>query len=132
MRSTKINKCEEKYLLFPLLSLLCSDDRARNAALLLLFSEHPSSPSSIMSKGLAVVLAELNYECLEVHYPRLRLIEAGYTVQVAGPKAGETYTSKEGIMKFTNVPFPCSSCRKDLISAKITLRIVQSQLQFLF
>ncbi len=52
--------------------------------------------STIMSKGLAVVLAESNYECLEVHYPRLRLIEAGYTVQVAGPKAGETYTSKEG------------------------------------
>jgi hypothetical protein len=48
------------------------------------------------TKGIAVVLTELNYECLEVHYPRLRLIEAGYTVYVAGPKAGETYTSKEG------------------------------------
>jgi hypothetical protein len=35
-----------------------------------------------MSKGLAVVLTENSYECLELHYPRLRLIEAGYTVQV--------------------------------------------------
>jgi len=49
-----------------------------------------------MSQGLAVVLADDNYECLEIHYPRLRLLEAGYQVQVAGQKANETYKSKEG------------------------------------
>jgi len=48
------------------------------------------------SRGLAVVLAEKDYECLELHYPRLRLVEAGYTVQVAGPTSNHTYTSKEG------------------------------------
>lgn len=29
-----------------------------------------------------MVLAEDNYECLELHYPRLRLVEAGYNVLV--------------------------------------------------
>lgn len=33
---------------------------------------------------VAVVFAEEMYECLELHYPRLRLIEAGYTVHVVG------------------------------------------------
>jgi len=46
------------------------------------------------TKGLAIVLAEDNYEDLELHYPRLRLKEAGYDVQVVGPKKGHTYTSK--------------------------------------
>lgn len=48
------------------------------------------------SKPLAVVLAENIYENLELHYPRLRLLEAGFEVKIAAPKAGETYTSKEG------------------------------------
>ena len=48
------------------------------------------------TKGLAVVLAESIYENLELHYPRLRLIEAGYDVKVVAPIKGETYTSKEG------------------------------------
>jgi protease I len=47
------------------------------------------------SKGLAIVLAENYYENLELHYPRLRLQEAGYDVRVAGPKKGESYQSKE-------------------------------------
>ena len=51
---------------------------------------------SAPSKGLAVVYAENIYENLELHYPRLRLIEAGYEVRVVAPKKGETYTSKEG------------------------------------
>jgi len=34
------------------------------------------------TKGLAVVLVEDTYEDLEFHYPRLRLIEEGYDVQV--------------------------------------------------
>jgi len=48
------------------------------------------------SKGLAIVLAENIYENLELHYPRLRLEEAGYEVRVAGPAKGATYGSKEG------------------------------------
>ena len=47
-------------------------------------------------KGLAVVLAEDHYEDLELQYPRLRLQEAGFDVQVAGPEEGGTYTSKHG------------------------------------
>ncbi len=46
--------------------------------------------------GLAVVLAEDLYEDLELHYPRLRLKEAGFEVKVAGPEAGKSYTSKHG------------------------------------
>lgn len=56
-------------------------------------------------KPLAVVLAENIYENLELHYPRLRLIEAGYDVLVAAPKKGETYTSKEGYPVKADVDF---------------------------
>jgi protease I len=48
------------------------------------------------SRGLAVVLADNIYENLELHYPRLRLIEAGYEVKVAGHKKETTFESKEG------------------------------------
>jgi protease I len=48
------------------------------------------------TKDLAVVLAENIYENLELHYPLLRLIEAGYDVKVVGPEKGATYGSKEG------------------------------------
>ena len=55
-------------------------------------------------KKLAVVFAEDNYECLELHYPRLRLIEAGYDVHVVGPtdRVGATYKSKEGYWAVTH------------------------------
>ncbi len=56
-------------------------------------------------KGLAIVLAENIYENLELHYPRLRLIEAGYDVKVVGPKKGETYGSKEGYPAVTDAAF---------------------------
>eukprot|EP00760_Papus_ankaliazontas_P011701 PhM_4_TR14979/c0_g1_i1/m.2552/K05520/pfpI; protease I len=49
-----------------------------------------------MSRGLAIVFAEEYYECLELHYPRLRLLEAGYDVKVVGPQKDVTYKSKEG------------------------------------
>lgn len=49
-----------------------------------------------MSKGVAIVFAEDMYETLELHYPRLRLLEAGYEVRVVGPVKGATYKSKEG------------------------------------
>ncbi|GMW00357.1 MAG: glutamine amidotransferase [Candidatus Hydrogenedentota bacterium] len=58
-----------------------------------------------ISKGLAVVLAENIYENLELHYPRLRLIEAGYDVKVAAPKKGETYGSKEGYPAVSDCTF---------------------------
>lgn len=57
------------------------------------------------TKGLAVVLAENVYENLELHYPRLRLIEAGYDVKVVGPRKGETYGSKEGYPAVTDATF---------------------------
>ncbi len=58
-----------------------------------------------MSKGLAVVLAENIYENLELHYPRLRLEEAGYEVKVVAPKKGETYGSKEGYPAVSDAAF---------------------------
>lgn len=36
------------------------------------------------------------YEDLELWYPKLRLVEAGAHVTVAGPKAGKTYAGKNG------------------------------------
>jgi protease I len=42
------------------------------------------------------ILLEKIYEDLELQYPRLRLKEAGHTVDVVGPKAGETYVGKHG------------------------------------
>ena len=41
------------------------------------------------------------YEDLELWYPKLRLIEAGADVVVAGPEAGKTYAGKHG--------YPCTS-----------------------
>jgi len=42
------------------------------------------------------VLAEDHYENLELWYPVLRFREAGAQVTIVGPKAGESYKSKEG------------------------------------
>ncbi|HJZ93497.1 MAG TPA: type 1 glutamine amidotransferase domain-containing protein [Gemmataceae bacterium] len=42
------------------------------------------------------VLVEQQYQELEVWYPCYRLKEAGATVTMVGPKAGETYPSKLG------------------------------------
>src|SRR6202044_2201412 len=42
------------------------------------------------------ILVEKIYEDLELQYPRLRLKEAGHTVEIIGPKAGETYLGKWG------------------------------------
>ncbi len=41
------------------------------------------------------------YEDLEVWYPKLRMIEAGAEVVLAGPEAGVTYVGKNG--------YPCNS-----------------------
>lgn len=42
------------------------------------------------------ILVEKMYEDLELHYPRLRLIEEGAEVHVVGPKKGAVYASKHG------------------------------------
>ncbi len=42
------------------------------------------------------ILVEKIYEDLELQYPRLRLKEAGHTVDIVGPKAGEAYVGKHG------------------------------------
>jgi protease I len=42
-----------------------------------------------------------DYEDLELWYPRLRLLEAGYGAVVAGPEAGAKYVGKNG--------YPCTA-----------------------
>ena len=42
------------------------------------------------------ILVENKYEDLELQYPRLRLKEAGHTVEMIGTRAGETYIGKWG------------------------------------
>ncbi|MCC6696664.1 MAG: type 1 glutamine amidotransferase [Candidatus Hydrogenedentes bacterium] len=70
------------------------------------------------SKGLAVVLAENMYENLELHYPKLRLEEAGYDVKVVGPQKGATYTSKEGY------PVMADSTFADIDPAQVRVLVV--------
>lgn len=48
-----------------------------------------------MQKPVAIFVEQI-YEDMELQYPRFRLIEAGYKVQVVGPKAGEVYKGKHG------------------------------------
>ncbi len=53
-----------------------------------------------MSKRI-LIFVEDHYEDLELWYPKLRLIDAGYHVTVAGPKTGQKYVGKNG--------YPCVS-----------------------
>ena len=48
-----------------------------------------------------LMFVDLVYEDLELWYPKLRLIEEGAEVVVAGPEAGKIYTGKNG--------YPCKS-----------------------
>jgi len=48
------------------------------------------------TKGLAVVLVDDVFEDLELHYPRLRLKEAGYDVYVVGPQKDKQHAAKHG------------------------------------
>jgi len=57
------------------------------------------------TKGLAVVLVDDTYEELELHYPRLRLKEAGFDVQIVGQKKGNNYTSKHGYWATSTLTF---------------------------
>ncbi len=51
-------------------------------------------------KSVLIFIADA-YEDMELMYPKYRLQEAGYSVVVAGQKAGQFYTGKHG--------YPCSS-----------------------
>ena len=52
-------------------------------------------------KGKFLFFVDNIYEDLELWYPKIRLIEAGAEVIVAGPKAGTLYAGKHG--------YPCTS-----------------------
>lgn len=54
----------------------------------------------LSGKRVLVLVGEI-YEDLELWYPKLRLIEAGAEVVVAGPEAGKVYAGKNG--------YPCQS-----------------------
>src|SRR5712671_4312699 len=55
----------------------------------------PSAESDVHMAKIAILVEKI-YEDLELQYPRLRLKEAGHTVEIIGPKAGETYVGKHG------------------------------------
>lgn len=59
----------------------------------------PSTPSLLGSHFL--IFVEDHYEDLELWYPKLRLVEEGARVTVAGPTAGHRYVGKNG--------YPCVS-----------------------
>lgn len=54
-----------------------------------------STKQPLLDKRFLLFVDDL-YEDLELWYPRLRLIEAGAHVTVAGPKMGEKYKGKHG------------------------------------
>jgi len=64
------------------------------------------------------ILVEKIYEDLELQYPRLRLKEAGHTVDVIGPKAGETYVGKHGY------PQKSEKAAKDVKAADYDLVVI--------
>jgi len=53
------------------------------------------SSAPLKDKRFLMFVADV-YEDLELWYPKLRLIEAGAEVVVAGPRAGKEYTGKNG------------------------------------
>jgi protease I len=56
--------------------------------------------AALKGKRILIFVGDI-YEDLELWYPKLRLIEAGATVVVAGPEAGVVYAGKNG--------YPCTS-----------------------
>lgn len=60
----------------------------------------PLSVLPLSGKRILVLVGDI-YEDLELWYPKLRLIEAGAEVIVAGPEAGKVYAGKNG--------YPCAS-----------------------
>ena len=49
-------------------------------------------------KKRIAVLVEREYEDMELWYPYLRLVEAGYEVSIVGPEVNKEYPSKHGYM----------------------------------
>ena len=43
-----------------------------------------------------IILVENGFEDIELLYPYYRLLEAGYEVEVVGPRVNETYSGKKG------------------------------------
>src|SRR3954468_24304687 len=75
---------------------------------------------AVTGLGMAkvAILVEKIYEDLELQYPRLRLKEAGHTVDVIGPKAGETYVGKHGY------PQKSEKAAKDVKAADYDLIVI--------
>ncbi len=72
-------------------------DRAQPVA-----ANAPLAADSVLPTGRRIVIfVDEIYEDLELWYPKLRLIEAGFQVVVAGPQAGHIYHGKHG--------YPCRS-----------------------
>jgi protease I len=59
-----------------------------------------ATDSPLADKRILIFVGDV-YEDLELWYPKLRLIEAGAAVTVAGPEAGAIYAGKNG--------YPCLS-----------------------
>ena len=59
------------------------------------------STATPLAKQRIVMFVDDIYEDLELWYPKLRLVEAGAHVTVAGPESGKTYAGKHG--------YPCQS-----------------------
>lgn len=59
-----------------------------------------SQPQPLAGRRIVMLVGDV-YEDLELWYPKLRLIEAGAEVVVAGPEAQTRYTGKHG--------YPCDS-----------------------
>jgi len=59
-----------------------------------------SSDQPLAGQRILIFAGDI-YEDLELWYPKLRMIEAGAEVVVAGPEAGKTYDGKNG--------YPCAS-----------------------
>ena len=59
------------------------------------------STATPLAKQRILMFVDDIYEDLELWYPKLRLVEAGAEVTVAGPEAGKTYAGKHG--------YPCQS-----------------------
>lgn len=53
-------------------------------------------------KQIAILVADF-YDDLEFHYPRIRLIEEGFTVHIIGDQKGQSYKSKHGMLAKTDV-----------------------------
>jgi protease I len=60
------------------------------------FSQSVEAIMSELQGKRAAVLVEQQYQELEIWYPVYRLREAGCTVTLVGPEAGQTYPSKLG------------------------------------